>query len=58
MPEASPKFVLSGAISAISQATQTGMTNGWLKQQELLSICQLWIKVQGYAQVISVVGAS
>jgi RNA-directed DNA polymerase len=30
-------------------ATQTGMTNEWLGQQGLLSIRQLWMKVQGYA---------
>jgi RNA-directed DNA polymerase len=30
-------------------AAQTGMTNEWLEQQGLLSIRQLWIKVQGYA---------
>jgi len=29
-------------------ATQTGMTNEWLEQQGLLSIRQLWMKVQGY----------
>ena len=29
-------------------ATQTGMTNEWLKQQGLLSIRELWMKVQGY----------
>jgi RNA-directed DNA polymerase len=29
-------------------ATQTGMTNEWLKQQGLLSIRQLWMKVQGH----------
>ncbi|MEB3336130.1 MAG: group II intron maturase-specific domain-containing protein [Leptolyngbyaceae bacterium] len=30
-------------------ATQTGMTNAWLEQQGLLSIRNLWMKVQGYA---------
>ncbi len=30
-------------------ATQTGMTNDWLEQQGLLSIRNLWMKVQGYA---------
>lgn len=30
-------------------ATQTGMTNEWLEQQGLLSIRDLWMKVQGYA---------
>lgn len=30
-------------------ATQTGMTNAWLAQQGLLSIGDLWMKVQGYA---------
>jgi RNA-directed DNA polymerase len=30
-------------------ATHTGMTNEWLEQQGLLSIRQLWMKVQGYA---------
>lgn len=30
-------------------ATQTGMTNEWLEQQGLLSIRNLWMKVQGYA---------
>jgi RNA-directed DNA polymerase len=29
-------------------ATHTGMTNEWLEQQGLLSIRQLWMKVQGY----------
>ncbi|MBW4692667.1 MAG: group II intron reverse transcriptase/maturase [Lyngbya sp. HA4199-MV5] len=29
-------------------ATHTGMTNEWLEQQGLLSIKQLWMKVQGY----------
>ena len=29
-------------------ATQTGMTNEWLAQQGLLSIRDLWMKVQGY----------
>jgi RNA-directed DNA polymerase len=29
-------------------ATHAGMTNEWLEQQGLLSICQLWMKVQGY----------
>jgi hypothetical protein len=31
-------------------ATQTGMTNDWLAKQGLLSIRDLWIKVQGYAK--------
>lgn len=39
-------------------ATQTGMTNEWLEQQGLLSIRKLWMKVQGYAWVISGVCAS
>lgn len=30
-------------------ATQTGMSNEWLEQQGLLSIRNLWLKVQGYA---------
>ena len=30
-------------------ATHTGMTNEWLEQQGLLSIRQLWMKLQGYA---------
>jgi RNA-directed DNA polymerase len=30
-------------------ATHTGMTNEWLAQQGLLSIRDLWMKVQGYA---------
>jgi RNA-directed DNA polymerase len=30
-------------------ATQTGMTNEWLEKQGLLSIKQLWMKIQGYA---------
>ncbi len=30
-------------------ATQTGMTKEWLEQQGLLSIRDLWMKVQGYA---------
>jgi RNA-directed DNA polymerase len=29
-------------------ATHTGMTNEWLEKQGLLSIRQLWMKVQGY----------
>jgi len=29
-------------------ATQTGMTNEWLEEQGLLSIRNLWMKVQGY----------
>jgi RNA-directed DNA polymerase len=29
-------------------ATHTGMANEWLEQQGLLSIQQLWMKVQGY----------
>jgi RNA-directed DNA polymerase len=29
-------------------ATHTGMSNEWLAQQGLLSIRDLWIKVQGY----------
>jgi RNA-directed DNA polymerase len=31
-------------------ATQTGMTNEWLAQQGLLSIRDLWMKVQGYEE--------
>lgn len=31
-------------------ATQTGMTNDWLAKQGLLSIRDLWMKVQGYAK--------
>jgi RNA-directed DNA polymerase len=38
--------------------THTGMINEWLEQQGLLSIRQLWMKVQGYASFISVVCAS
>ncbi len=30
-------------------ATQTGMTNKWLREQGLVSIRDLWIKAQGYA---------
>lgn len=30
-------------------ATQTGMTNEWLKRQGLISIRDLWMKAQGYA---------
>jgi RNA-directed DNA polymerase len=30
-------------------ATQTGMTNGWLKSQGLLSVRDLWLKAHGYA---------
>jgi RNA-directed DNA polymerase len=30
-------------------ATHTGMTNEWLEEQGMLSIRQLWMKVQGYA---------
>ena len=33
---------------ARSLATQVGMTNGWLRQQGLLSIRDLWMKAQGY----------
>ena len=29
-------------------ATQSGMMNGWLRQQGLISFRDLWIKVQGY----------
>jgi len=32
-----------------SLATQTGMTNAWLKSQGLLSVRDLWLKAQGYA---------
>jgi RNA-directed DNA polymerase len=32
-----------------SLATQTGMTNDWLKAQGLVSIRELWMKAQGYA---------
>ena len=31
-----------------SMATQTGMTNDWLKQQGLVSIRDLWMKAHGY----------
>ncbi len=31
-----------------SMATQTGMTNDWLKAQGLVSIRELWMKAQGY----------
>jgi len=30
-------------------ATQTGMTNDWLKSQGLISVRDLWMKVHGYA---------
>jgi hypothetical protein len=30
-------------------ATQTGMTNDWLKSQGLLSVRDLWMKAHGYA---------
>ena len=30
-------------------ATQTGMTNDWLKAQGLVSIRTLWMKAHGYA---------
>ena len=30
-------------------ATQSGMTNDWLKQQGLISFRDLWMKAQGYA---------
>ncbi len=30
-------------------ATQTGMTNAWLKSQGLLSVRDLWMKAHGYA---------
>jgi RNA-directed DNA polymerase len=30
-------------------ATQTGMTNQWLKTQGLISIRDLWMKAHGYA---------
>ena len=33
-----------------TMATQTGMTNDWLAKQGLLSIRDLWKKVQGYAK--------
>ena len=32
-----------------SMATQTGMTNDWLKSQGLVSIRDLWMKAHGYA---------
>jgi RNA-directed DNA polymerase len=32
-----------------SLATQTGMTNDWLKAQGLINIRELWMKAQGYA---------
>ena len=31
-----------------SMATQTGMTNDWLKQQGLVSIRDLWVKAHRY----------
>jgi len=30
-------------------ATQTGMTNDWLKSQGLISVRDLWMKAHGYA---------
>jgi RNA-directed DNA polymerase len=30
-------------------ATQTGMTNDWLKSHGLLSVRDLWMKAHGYA---------
>lgn len=30
-------------------ATQTGMTNQWLKSQGLISVRDLWMKAHGYA---------
>ncbi|MFM8443325.1 MAG: hypothetical protein ACKN9W_08290 [Methylococcus sp.] len=30
-------------------ATQTGMTNEWLRSQGLISIRDLWMKAHGYA---------
>lgn len=30
-------------------ATQTGMTNDWLKRQGLISVRDLWMKAHGYA---------
>lgn len=30
-------------------ATQTRMTNDWLKSQGLISVCDLWMKAHGYA---------
>jgi RNA-directed DNA polymerase len=30
-------------------ATQTGMTNEWLKSQGLISVRALWMKAYGYA---------
>jgi RNA-directed DNA polymerase len=32
-----------------SLATQTGMTNDWLRTQGLVSIRALWMKTHGYA---------
>ncbi len=32
-----------------SLATQTGMTNDWLKAQGLVSVRALWMKAHGYA---------
>ena len=30
-------------------ATQTGMTNSWLKSQGLISVRDLWMKAHGYS---------
>jgi len=30
-------------------ATQSGMINKWLKEQGLISVKDIWLKVQGYA---------
>ncbi len=52
---ASPGGILT-AISSKSYwhlsrtlATQTGMTNDWLKAQGLVSVRELWMKAHGYA---------
>jgi len=32
-----------------TMATQTGMTNEWLRSQGLISVRDLWMKAHGYA---------
>ena len=39
----------SGDSTGIGDATQTGMTNEWLRTQGLVSIRALWMKAYGYA---------
>ena len=43
---------LSGEMHlARTLAPQSGMTNQWLKELGLVSVRDIWIKVQGYANI-------